>query len=237
METRNLGWLQLYAASEHFSAIARLYALEPAVVYSDRVLLRAGIEAAARSFWLLDPTLSYRQRIARGVTERLYSLHYTRSFAAGVEIAEHDGRRETLCLQAESAGLIIERPGKQPMYAATARRPSATDAMSTLLGDGPALPDLDLGRMSQRYLSMFVHSTGHGLLSLADASEARSRSRHGAVVPLVSTAKDACQMMGMAVVAYLAAASPALEYYGWSEDTWRKQVLNASVQTRRHLEG
>lgn len=65
--------LYLLAAMDHLGSLAVLI-MPPTPLFGWAVAARSSIEASARAWWLLDPALSVRQRVARSITERLYSV-------------------------------------------------------------------------------------------------------------------------------------------------------------------
>ncbi len=233
LDARHLGSLQLHAAEEHFSAMCRLVAMDETVVFADKVLIRAGIEAAARSVWLFDPRIDGRTRAARGLTERLYGFHHTRQFSSGDELAKRDAKQGEIIRRAAAAGLQTGEPRKQPRWVG-AQRPGATRVMELML-DAPVSGFQSLGRASQAYFSLFVHSTTMGLLTMADSSKATARGQFDMNAPLMSSSGDVAAFISLCIVCYVVAAETAMRYYGWIDDDWERQVQNARKVSARYL--
>ena len=68
----SLASLKLTAAKDHILSLHKQ--LEPPhTLYGLAVVARASVEASAKAFWLLDPNISVRVRVARSLGEQLYS--------------------------------------------------------------------------------------------------------------------------------------------------------------------
>lgn len=80
---------------QHLDAIRRLVS-PPIDFFSAAVVARAVIESSARSWYLLDPSVDIRTRVARGMTERLYSLRQQRTVARSLTVASTDDRSAAL---------------------------------------------------------------------------------------------------------------------------------------------
>jgi hypothetical protein len=64
----------LYVAIDHLTALVALWAA-PAIPHSaGYTVIRGAAEGAARACWLVDPSLTSRERIARGIVEHAYAL-------------------------------------------------------------------------------------------------------------------------------------------------------------------
>ena len=109
--------LQLAAAEDYLTALSLL--LSQDVAFSPFVMSRAALEAAARAWHLLDPEIDARERVARGMTERLHGL---------AEVA-HLGERFRERAEAERVPKILacsERHG----FSVLARRGDGTPMQS-----------------------------------------------------------------------------------------------------------
>lgn len=65
--------LYVFAMAQHLDALAVLFETDRPPPYSISVLARAVIELAARVWWVTDPEVDVRVRVARGFTEKLVS--------------------------------------------------------------------------------------------------------------------------------------------------------------------
>src|SRR5919106_3884162 len=96
----NLAQLLLFGASDCARALVRLFTPETTPVYAHTVLARASLELASRAWWLLEPTIGVRLRVARGINERLFSL--SEQARLPIEDADRERARE------RRAGLLDE---------------------------------------------------------------------------------------------------------------------------------
>jgi hypothetical protein len=232
LEPLLLGRLQLVAAEDLIAAFCSLVALPPAVLFADRVLTRSAIEACARSRWLLDPIIDPRTRVARGVTERLFGLHADTRYLGVEEANKKRDRMKELARQADLDGFTILWPKKEAPCVAGCRRPTAGQAMTQILGDD-YVEGVRLGPSTQGYLSMFVHATTSGLLSVGDFDLATPRAPGISNVPLVSSSSDVNSFFGLCALAYINAATAHRQLLGWTDDRWRKVCMNFAALNRR----
>jgi hypothetical protein len=226
LNARGLGGLQLYAAEEHFKATCRLLAMREPVVFSDRVLVRAGLEAAARSLWLLDWRIDVRTRVARGFTERLYGLFEEQGLAGNEKRADYIQKRDAMLADAAAVGLRCSGSQRRGAHFVEAQRPSATAALRSLLDVAGNSDALGLGGTAQKYLSMFVHSTIPGLLSAGDRATVRPGVNGAAEIAMMSSSSTVNGLLALSATGYMVAASSFLQYMGWSDDAWTKEAQN-----------
>lgn len=220
---RNFAALQVRAAADLFGAMCRLYELPATVLFADRVLLRAGIEAAARSLWLHDWRLDVRRRVARGLTERLHDLHQNQQLAGDDGAEERRRTRAQILRDAAAAGYVTLEPKRDAAWVGEPR-PSATAVMVDLFGTEDAEPAL--GRTAQRYLSMFVHATTSGLISVASREDVVDHGDGELSTALVSNANDANNLLAFASLAWITAASSWVTFMGWPTTGWVRAVRN-----------
>lgn len=231
-----LGSLQLVAAEDLIAAFCNLVALPPAVLFADRVLTRSAIEACARSYWLLDPVIDTRTRVGRGISERLFGLH-AEAKCLDVEGAKKKrDRMKELVRQAEAEGFVIVSPKKEAPYVSGCHRPMVGQAIAQILGDD-SVAGVPLGSLTQAYLSMFVHATTTGLLSVGKFDLATPREPGVSNVPLVSSSADVNSFFGLCALAYMTAATARRELYGWVDDRWNKLCVNFAALNRRYNAG
>lgn len=230
----------LIAAEDHFGAICRLVEHEAPVLYADKVLARAGIEACGRAVWLLDPSLDSEARAARGLTQRFATIK------ANAELLKGSGegaqfcrdRRDELISQCVAAAIHPTR------YDGTAfvrdRIPSERQVMRNLfsvdVGD-----DIDLGSFSQTWLSRFVHSDSAGLMEdMLDPppSDDRVSAPPGVMMKGLASSSDRVNiLMALCTAAHLIAAGMFLRHEGWFDADWTRAVVNVRGLVRRTISG
>jgi hypothetical protein len=85
--------LSLNNAVDHLRALAPIWSMEGGIPNAPGyTLIRATAEASVRAIWLLDPSLSPRERIARGVVERQNAHQWMRRIQGD---GDDTRRRET----------------------------------------------------------------------------------------------------------------------------------------------
>lgn len=226
VNARQMGSIQLAAAADHLGAMCRVLELEATVLYADKVLARAGIEAAARAFWLLDPSIDARTRVARGLSERFHDTYQAGQLLGDEDRTERMADREALLQRASTAGFKCFTPRKNPAYVEH-ERPGATAVMKQLLDADPISDVHDsLGAGTQRYLSTFVHATMVGLHSVISVEDVIDVGDGVSSAPLVSNSATVVSLLALCSLAWTSAATPYLSYMGWSDADWTRSVLN-----------
>jgi hypothetical protein len=150
------------AAYDHLGALGKL--LEPPVtVWGDVIVARAALEAGARLWWLLEPGLSGRQRVARATTEQLYSAQefITAERELPVEAGEAQTRLDLVVRYAEELGLKsdLSKDGRLIGFEGE-RHAGFTKIVSGVLRTEHHAP----GGAVARYYSAIAHGTMYGLL-------------------------------------------------------------------------
>ncbi len=218
----------LIAAEDHFGALCRLVDHDAPVLFADKVLARAGIEACGRAAWLLDPSLDAEKRAARGLTQRFATIKANTDLLKGSDQSEFlRARRDELIRQCTAAGLHAQRGGRTAFVGDPI--PSERHAMRSLFGVDQG-DELDLGSFSQTWFSRFVHSDPAGLMeNMLDppASDLPEGLRPGVLMKGLGTSSDRVNIvMAMCVLGYVIASGMFLRHQGWSDDGWLKTTAN-----------
>lgn len=193
-------------AQDHLLALQRLLP-PPFQVFPICTLARSALEASARAWWLLDPSISARKRVARTMTDRLAGLLHANAL------------EQRLGLEDMSSARIhaIRESARQHDFSLTAREdaieeelPSITSLVTNLLEQ----VDPSLGRKAYYDLSNVAHSGLARFLSeerqlpdLVINTEEASESRH--IQPLIAGI-----VIGMA--SYNRAVTRFFQIYGWN---------------------
>jgi len=108
----------LYAAAGQYLRSLRQLLNDDIALFGFQVIARALLEAAARSWWILDPTCSVRERVERAYDEQYYSFNELRKFACvmGGEFASQVSSDVRLRADAAELGLH-ERTEKNAPFA------------------------------------------------------------------------------------------------------------------------
>jgi hypothetical protein len=126
----------LGGAQDHLVGLACLLAAESSV-YAPRTVARGLLEGAARAWWLLDPAIDARERVARTLTERLYSLleqaKAERAATKGTGQAAQARIDYLIDLAERRYGFVVLRDQKQRPLAVGAARPTSTELVGRLV--------------------------------------------------------------------------------------------------------
>ncbi len=222
--------LLLLAAEEHFDSICALVEHQRGLLYSDKVLARAGIEACGRAAWLLDSGVVAERRAMRGLTQRFANIKANIDLLKDAGVAEHvvdeqRARRDDVIAACRRAGLSVTRKDGSAFVGEEA--PSERRAMRHLLS---AAGDTDLGSFAQTWLSRFVHSDPAGLMELF-ADELPGEVEAPVVVGMVTKALEVNsdsvnRLTALCATAYVTAAGGYVRHLGWDDEEWRKVTLN-----------
>jgi hypothetical protein len=223
------GGLQLRAAIDHFGALCRLLELPDTVLFADRVLVRAGIEACARCQWLTDWQIDARTRAARSLTERLYDLHEVDQFVGEDGHRNRMLERERFLVACSEAGFKYQTPKKSPAHIVGGERPGPTAVIKALLDD----EGIEMGAGVQRYLSWFVHATTSGLARAVVHEGVVDVGEGVAHAPMGSNPGEVNQWLGLSLSALVATSRNYFTYVGHLDDAWMKSTTNALRMARK----
>jgi hypothetical protein len=233
---RDRASLQLYTAGSHLRATLDIYSAEWVNPYSPLVVLRACVEASAWAHWLCDTNASPRERVSRSMSAQLNDQWQIRDWGADEDRAKARRIMEEVLTAAEQANLSTYRPpGKKARrespYVGTTRATS-TGVMDKLLpADRDNADEIGgLGKATQWYLSLIVHSNGSGLHSMIDRSSIHPDASGHLVAALTVSAKTIVSMATLGGLAFMTAADTYRRHVGWASDDWQK----ARLQLGRH---
>ena len=131
--------LELIAVTDHAASLARLIT-DPnlAGCLAVEAVARSAVETAARSWWLLEPRLSARERVARFFADELFSAYEAESmasrmkWASGVDgISPESGEVKTKC---DELGLAYDASRSAPTVDGQ-KRPGSTSLVAALIHD------------------------------------------------------------------------------------------------------
>ena len=152
---------RLLAAEDHLRGLRAVLA-DGSAMQAALSMSRAVLEAAARAWWLLDPGIDARTRVARGMTERLTEL--SQRIRSGGQLK---GPCIRAAVQEQATILAGARQHRFPVIAkgVTAvvgeRPPTSSELVRRMLCD-PDLPGGQLGRLVYAELSSAVHGRLEG---------------------------------------------------------------------------
>jgi hypothetical protein len=231
------------AVDQHLQALDNL--AQTRIVFSGAVVLRALIEAAARAWWLLAPDVDARGRVARGITERVYSMGELRRMYAQIEgepvSEEHDRlkrRIDATFAAAQAKGLTIVADNRTGRPVAVGEpRPRSLPLIDDFFAAG-GIPD---GAMIYRRLSAKTHATLYGLaenLRLADTQTIPGidvGDDHTRLGMLEESAQDREMTLIVALMAHGDLTQRLVEITGWPDELWKSWWLHTAKRTREIL--
>ncbi len=108
----------LYAAAGQYLRSLRQLLNDDTALFGFQVITRALLEAAARSWWILDPACSVRERVERAYDEQYYSFDELRKLAAAMRGDFANQVSSDVRLRADAAELgLHERTEKNAPFA------------------------------------------------------------------------------------------------------------------------
>lgn len=207
----------LSAASNQLEGIARQL-VEPIPHLGILAGARAGIENAARAWWLFDPAISVKDRAGRGLADRFYSLHE----ALKVQRAMHrddnkfrvtmDRRIRQVTESAERQGFEVAA-GRQGKVVRGYSRRSSTDLLTMIHGVE--------GEVVYRFLSASIHGTAYALLQHLEATEDPRGGMGYTAVPN-SDFRLIGWSLAKTIQTFLGAFERQTLLYGWDVSDWRR---------------
>lgn len=220
--------LLLAAADDHLLAMSRLHEHEAAVMFADKVLARAAVEACGRAVWLADPQIDATRRAHRALTQRFCDIEGNRKLVGAPIAEQQQRRRDDLISQCNLAGVPVKRH-EGTATVGTDGYPSAGSAMRYPFGGHGN--DSPLGKLAQSWLSRFVHSSTAGLMEnrLDDVPAETGRpDRPGQGTYMFgSDATITKRLITLCSMAYLNATEMQVRQMGWGDDDWKKVATNA----------
>jgi hypothetical protein len=175
------GGVLLASSFDHLLGLEDLLAADR-TVYAPRSVTRSVVDAAARAWWLLDPSIDERVRIARLLTERLASdREYQKAATAAGRLTEATTAEADMQAVVELATThdftVLRDRSKEDEEmgapkAVDAERLSSTDLIKRLFATVGAA---GFGELGWRFFSTAVHGTLWGLAQAQTVDEHPSR--------------------------------------------------------------
>jgi hypothetical protein len=215
--------VHLAAADDCMNALGVLLAKD--VVYSPFVIVRSVLETAARGWHILDPDIGMRERVARGMTERLYGL--SEIGRMGKQFAERarTDRVPKIIESAERQGFTPIPPRKKwEPYAIDSPRPGMMESIEALIVHHG---DPGLGRLMARYTSGIAHGTASALYQLLEKYPDPSDSQRALGAPELGL-KTMVPFVATTLIGSIRATERQVILYGWDWamwDSWQRSAL------------
>jgi hypothetical protein len=223
--------LIIYGAEDHGKGLVQLLESNQTPVFAQMVLARACLEHAAKAWWMLEPTIDVRLRIARGVNERLFAL----AEIERLPVADETRRRATERRQAllsEGELLDFNRVGGKRRMPATLLegRPTQTHLVKQLLRSSD---DEHLGRILYGYYSAVAHGNMLGLgLSLTRDAPGLPETPGVTWAAFHTSSTGVVNLIGGVVLGLGAAYKRRNDFFGWESEAWNQAWLGALCAVR-----
>jgi hypothetical protein len=230
-----VGDLAFASAVEHLEALA-LAVDSKTLVLSVFTLARAGLEAAARAWWIFDTSIDGLERLGRGLTELLYG--WRQSVKIGPPLADRDelrARTRKVVEGATSRGLPL-LPNKDSTAAPELgeRRPPATELVRQVLEHST---DAEAGKQLFQVYSAIAHGTVPALVALfTKGSEQDEYGRVTGRFYLEPTL--AVSILGFSILGFDAAFRRRVLFNGWADssfDNYRKRFTTSMEAVLRSI--
>jgi hypothetical protein len=202
--------LTLGVAADHLVGLVQL--LKPPLLrHAPTAVGRASIECSAKAYWFLDPTLSLRQRVARGLDEQVRSAEEARGTIPFFG-EEHGINFDQTDEQLAEVRRVLDLPPRAAHVTTTALVGQVLE-QHTSSNDG--------GRGLYKYFSALAHGTLYAMLERLQVTDEETGSPFlGAMSPAMNMA--AVEVLAFAsVMAHAEAIDRAVIYCGGNIEAWR----------------
>lgn len=215
--TFSLAATLLAAAQSNLEATARVL-IEPLPELGVYPSARAAMENSARAWWLLEPDISLKERAARGIVERLNSLHEStdleRLLSQGQNAKERKqpAREKEVAADAAGQGYSVRYSSRRGYLLDEVPRPSATRLLRDMHGRQ--------GEIAYKILSAAVHGTTYALIQ---GMEFLPSDRGG--TGYIAQPDNKMGLLAFAVpytgMTYMEAFGREVQLLGWHEPEWQ----------------
>lgn len=226
----NAAHLLMVGGEDSARMACRILGGEPTPMFAHMVLARSVLEHVGRAWWLLEPGISVRLRIARGVNERLNSLSQQESVLIGDgSRTEARERRRRIFDEADRLGFRSITTRRQPRWLEE-RRPNSTALIRRLLSGGE---DPQLGGLLYGYFSAVVHGTMFGFSQSIEVEAPGAPKIPGVTWGAVYTSsRNVCIVLGAMILALENAYRVRGTTLGWRSGELNGAMREALRATR-----
>jgi hypothetical protein len=208
----SLAKLKVTIASDHIGSLHKL--LQPPLpLFGLMVIARSSVEASSKAFWLLDPNISVRERVARELGEGLDSAQEERRALQGL-IPDWEDHGAVADIESEALNL-----GVVPV-----RIPSKTELVGAVLRHHMETPER--GQGLYRYMSAMAHNTNYA--ALQHFKEVRpSGDNRSQIVQGHLSLEGVWSAVAGTLAAHTSALGSLLMYLGrdlWAWNRWERKI-------------
>jgi hypothetical protein len=218
----NQGQLLLFSSGDCARALVRVLSDRETPVYAHVVLARASLEHASRAWWLFEPAIGLRRRVARSMNERIFGLYEQRR----LPLTEEDEARASERLNglfAEATRLGFQSVSERSRRYLDERRPGQTQLIKDVLSTGG---DESLGSLVYGAFSAVAHGTTFGLTSSVEAAPPNVSRPPGVTWGAVITSSgDVVSVLTAVILGTLDAHGRRNALFGWASESWDEAVF------------
>lgn len=221
-DTNELARLLCVSASDHLLALADAVESPTYGVFASYTDARGVLDQATRAWYLTEPTGEIRERVRRGMNERLWDIDESRRFLKGIneDTSRLDDMEQSICQTAQVHGFVVGKSRSGPQLADP--RPSIMKLSGLILKSDNGTTDF--GEAAFRFLSSPTHGAGSGLIGrLIDVDGIKTPGKDSTTM---------ARYLLWPVNAYIAMGDRFLDHYGWAKGEWeraRQQTLERWV--------
>lgn len=210
-----------YAAADAARAFAHLLRHDDLFLWSPAHVARAGLDAAAYAFWLIEPGIGVEARVQRQLTFRLFNARNQALAPKDVPGVRDHVQRTIECVKADASALGWKMSGrKKRPQVGSQELPQRADAIHAVLSYRHNDAFDGIARVVWWFYSGLTHSAPWALLQFADPQAAEPTGIEGVnAMPLMISGPHLVSTAGTLgrVLSNLAYAHAAL--LGISDDT------------------
>lgn len=182
---------------------------------------RSAVELCARAYWLLDPGIDVRARVARGMTERLVSLREQQKLPQDVPRQTEPAQRMAgITSVAKKFGFQVRNDSKGRPLSIGEPRPTSTEVVELLLNG----QDPGFGEVLYRYYSATSHGTLYGITAHLKKEEDPA-DHHELVAMLEFDPPSLLTTTAGAVLSYQRTIDRQIAIYGWDAEDWKREAI------------
>ena len=223
--------------THHLKSISQLIG-DPMPAFGPEILARSVLEAAARTWWIVDPDIGLDRRVSRGLSDRLYSADYGAALAAdfGVEASAFSEPPERVIARCSELDLTISGNPRNRRVGEDAL-PQATGLCADLLRSIDPDQSQNQSRGAFPYYSAIAHGTHYALLHYFHAL-GRIEDDEEVLEPR-QTLEGLLQAVELSLAAFIGLFERLRPFFGWNADLWepwRDHVIVGINEIHDHLE-
>jgi hypothetical protein len=203
---------------------------EPLTTFGITTLARGVVEASARAWWLLDPSVDVRSRVARSMTLRLEALWRGRQLEDRLDLARTSAARiDEILAVAPRKNLTVVPERRATPPAIEEALPWGARLYEEILGDK------QLGYGVWADFAAVAHGQAGGIVQRLEVVDRATDPASDVQWAQANPLKAMGPALGAAMLAHFQAFGRELELHGWDQSAWKSYTRDAFRVVRRLL--